>query len=231
MLKLLFRLSCVNQTFRYAVFNRSRYWKNIILIDAPRSFEPIFKRIFSTDLARMKNLVIDLDLHKSSFVTREIVAFVIEEFPNLKYLRISYCQRITVVDLIKIFTKFGDGLVRDSAGEYAGRHLSLEALDFNQCGTGKGFYWFEDGGKETAIHLATIERLLSEMCERGYCWLANSVCESCLVRVAYEADVCEECVEGSENEDSCDYYGDDGYDYEGGYHDDYDYEQGDEYDD
>jgi hypothetical protein len=67
--KAIFRLSLVNKTFRYAAFNNSFFWKNMILNDAPESFEPIFQRVFTTDLY-MKSFIVNLNLRDSRFVSK-----------------------------------------------------------------------------------------------------------------------------------------------------------------
>jgi hypothetical protein len=56
----------------------------------------------------MKNSVIELDLRESDCVSPALFAFAIEEFPSLKRMDLSECPRITVADIINVFTVFVD---------------------------------------------------------------------------------------------------------------------------
>jgi hypothetical protein len=144
----------------------------------------------------MKSLVSSLDMRDSEFVSREILDFVIEEFASLKTLCISDCTRISVVELIEIFTGFKNRHNETSTGEYRGRKLLLEAFDFNNCGTTTGFYWYE--GQQASSDLGNIQILLADICVEGL-FIANTMCEECRFGVAYKQFICGGCLEGSDH--------------------------------
>jgi hypothetical protein len=79
----------------------------------------------------MKNVVVELNLSDSSFVSRDLIAYIIEEFQNLDSICISDCPRITVDDLINVFSEFRDLHNENSTGgsEYRGKKLTLAELD------------------------------------------------------------------------------------------------------
>jgi hypothetical protein len=152
----------------------------------------------------LKNSIFDLNLRNSRFVTREIVEFVIEEFPNLKSLCICECPRIAVEDIITVFSEFKVRHDENSPGlGYKGRKLALTDLDFNLCGIDTAVhsdseeYWFD--GELVGPDLGTVELILFSICEDGFCMLANSVCEECEFGVVYYGDTCMMCEEGSDD--------------------------------
>jgi hypothetical protein len=162
------------------------------LANVSEFLEPIFKRIFSSDLSHMKIVVVSLNMRDSCFASPEILAFVIEEFPNLKYLDISECRRITVEDVINVFSEFKDRHNENSTAEYNRRKLVLNDLNFNDCGLiDDADYWDDE---PTAVDLVTINDILSQICE-GTCILANSVCEVCETRILYRRSICKDCEE------------------------------------
>jgi hypothetical protein len=216
-LKKLIYLSGINKTFYHAVFSKSSYWRSIRLwrkddegeIEeaATCSFEPIFRRVFTSDLSfHAENTLISLDLSMNDIAKASTVVFVIDKILLLEEFLLYEATRIDLNELYHSLVewrnknKFYDDLMIFSGRKIKLKNIQLERCGYNVFNTPDEFHYYWGcsyvGYKSPVGPLKLISGVLNDICEEESCTVEPDICFCCADCLSYFSSVnCQKCGE------------------------------------
>jgi hypothetical protein len=93
-------------------------------------FEPIFRRICSSDLSfHAENTIKEIDLSYSSIST-DVVMFILERFPVLEELNVDMCENVEANDLAQFLYVWIFSQRTRPNSRYGGRKIALQRFIF-----------------------------------------------------------------------------------------------------